>query len=182
VTHLFGNISLKINGDILIYPTNDVNVLGDPITQVFSYGAQLQEGKNVVTVELSDEATGTATTVTFTVVRDTAAPEAPVIAQGGDGKVTLTAAEEHVTLYYSYDGTEWVLYTGPFAPTAAKVYAKAVDQAGNESAVSQLAVAVAASQPVKTGDAAPLAVYAALLLTAAAALTAMPVLRRRRVR
>lgn len=142
VTHLFGNISLKINGDILIYPTNDVNVLGDPITQVFSYGAQLQEGKNVVTVELSDEATGTATTVTFTVVRDTAAPEAPVIAQGGDGKVTLTAAEEHVTLYYSYDGTEWVLYTGPFAPTAAKVYAKAVDQAGNESAVSQLAVAV----------------------------------------
>lgn len=97
VTHLFGNISLKINGDILIYPTNDVNVLGDPITQVFSYGAQLQEGKNVVTVELSDEATGTATTVTFTVVRDTAAPEAPVIAQGGDGKVTLTAAEEHVT-------------------------------------------------------------------------------------
>lgn len=136
----------------------------------------------MVTVELSDEATGTATTVTFTVVRDTAAPEAPVIAQGGDGKVTLTAAEEHVTLYYSYDGTEWVLYTGPFAPTAAKVYAKAVDQAGNESAVSQLAVAVAASQPVKTGDAAPLAVYAALLLTAAAALTAMPVLRRRRVR
>ena len=125
---------------------------------------------------------GTATTVTFTVVRDTAASEAPVIAQDGDGKVTLTAAEEHVTLYYSYDGTEWVLYTGPFAPTAAKVYAKAVDQAGNESAVSQLAVAVAASQPVKTGDAAPLAVYAALLLTAAAALTAMPVLRRRRVR
>ncbi len=50
MTHLFGNISLKINGDILIYPTNDVNVLGDPITQVFSYGAQLQEGKNVVTV------------------------------------------------------------------------------------------------------------------------------------
>lgn len=96
--------------------------------------------------------------------------------------MTLTAAEEHVTLYYSYEGTEWVLYTGPFAPTAAKVYAKAVDQAGNESAVSQLAVAVAASQPVKTGDAAPLAVYAALLLTAAAALTAMPVLRRRRVR
>ncbi len=182
VTHLFGNISLKINGDILIYPTNDVNVLGDPITQVFSYGAQLQEGKNVVTVELSDEATGTATTVTFTVVKDTAAPEAPVIAQGGDGKVTLTAAQEDVTLYYSYDGTEWVLYTGPFAPTATPVYAKAVDRAGNESAVSQLAVAVAASQPVKTGDAAPLAVYTALLLTAAAALAAAPMLRRRRVK
>lgn len=182
VTHLFGNISLKINGDILIYPTNDVNVLGDPITQVFSYGAQLQEGKNVVTVELSDEATGTATTVTFTVVKDTAAPEAPVIAQGGDGKVTLTAAEEDVTLYYSYDGTEWVLYTGPFAPTATPVYAKAVDRAGNESAVSQLAVQVAASQPVQTGDAAPVAVYTALLLTAAAALAAAPMLRRRRVK
>ena len=98
------------------------------------------------------------------------------------GITQSSGLEEHVTLYYSYDGTEWVLYTGPFAPTAAKVYAKAVDQAGNESAVSQLAVAVAASQPVKTGDAAPLAVYAALLLTAAAALTAMPVLRRRRVR
>lgn len=182
VTHLFGNISLKINGDILIYPTNDVNVLGDPITQVFSYGAQLQEGKNVVTVELSDEAIGTATTVTFTVVRDTAAPEAPVIAQGGDGKVTLTAAEEDVTLYYSYDGTEWVLYTGPFSPTATPVYAKAVDRAGNESAVSQLAVQVAASQPVQTGDAAPVAVYTALLLTAAAALAAAPMLRRRRVK
>lgn len=182
VTHLFGNISLKINGDILIYPTNDVNVLGDPITQVFSYGAQLQEGKNVVTVKLSDEATGTATTVTFTVVKDTAAPEAPVIAQGGDGKVTLTAAQEDVTLYYSYDGTEWVLYTGPFAPTATPVYAKAVDRAGNESAVSQLAVQVAASQPVQTGDAAPVAVYTALLLTAAAALAAAPMLRRRRVK
>lgn len=182
VTHLFGNISLKINGDILIYPTNDVNVLGDPITQVFSYGAQLQEGKNVVTVELSDEATGTATTVTFTVVKDTAAPEAPVIAQGGDGKVTLTAAQEDVTLYYSYDGTEWVLYTGPFAPTATPVYAKAVDRAGNESAVSQLAVQVAASQPVQTGDAAPVAVYTALLLTAAVALAAAPMLRRRRVK
>ena len=182
VTHLFGNISLKINGDILIYPTNDVNVLGDPITQVFSYGAQLQEGENVVTVEVSDEATGASATVTFTVVKDTAAPEAPVIAQGGDGKVTLTAAQEDVTLYYSYDGTEWVLYTGPFAPTATPVYAKAVDRAGNESAVSQLAVQVAASQPVQTGDAAPVAVYTALLLTAAAALAAAPMLRRRRVK
>ena len=182
VTHLFGNISLKINGDILIYPTNDVNVLGDPITQVFSFGAQLQEGENVVTVEVSDEATGASATVTFTVVKDTAAPEAPVIAQGGDGKVTLTAAQEDVTLYYSYDGTEWVLYTGPFAPTATPVYAKAVDRAGNESAVSQLAVQVAASQPVQTGDAAPVAVYTALLLTAAAALAAAPMLRRRRVK
>lgn len=60
-----------------------------------------------------------------------------------------------MTLYYSYDGTEWVLYTGPFAPTATPVYAKAVDRAGNESAVSRLAVQVTASQPVQTGDAAP---------------------------
>lgn len=151
-------------------------------TQVFSYGAQLQEGENVVTVEFTDEAIGAATTVAFTVVKDTAAPEAPVIAQGGDGKVTLTAAEEDVTLYYSYDGTEWVLYTGPFVPTATPVYAKAVDRAGNESAVSRLAVQVTASQPVQTGDAAPVAVYTALLLTAAAALAAAPVLRRRRVK
>lgn len=92
------------------------------------------------------------------------------------------ASEEDVTLYYSYDGTEWVLYTGPFAPTATPVYAKAVDRAGNESAVSRLAVQVTASQPVQTGDAAPVAVYTALLLTAAAALAAAPVLRRRRVK
>ena len=139
-----------------------------------------QEGSRQV--EFTDEATGTATTVAFTVVKDTAAPEAPVIAQGGDGKVTLTVAEEDVTLYYSYDGTEWVLYTGPFAPTATPVYAKAVDRAGNESAVSRLAVQVTASQPVQTGDAVPVAVYTALLLTAAAALAAAPVLRRRRVK
>lgn len=139
-----------------------------------------QEGSRQV--EFTDEATGAATTVAFTVVKDTAVPEAPVIAQGGDGKVTLTAAEEDVTLYYSYDGTEWVLYTGPFAPTATPVYAKAVDRAGNESAVSRLAVQVTASQPVQTGDAAPVAVYTALLLTAAAALAAAPVLRRRRVK
>ncbi len=69
--------------------------------------------------------------------------------------MTLTAAEEDVTLYYSYDGTEWVLYAGPFAPTATPVYAMAVDRAGNESAVSRLAVQVTASQPVQTGDAAP---------------------------
>lgn len=177
ITSLYGNVGLKINGDLLVYPSGDLNVLAEPITQVFSYGAQLQEGENVVTVEFTDEATGAATTVAFTVVKDTAAPEAPVIAQGGDGKVTLTAAEEDVTLYYSYDGTEWVLYTGPFAPTATPAYAKAVDRAGNESAVSRLAVQVIASQPVQTGDAAPVAVYTALLLTAAA-----PVLRRRRVK
>lgn len=168
---------LDENGSLHVQATLD----RDANLVVFNDNVYLpQEGSRQV--EFTDEATGASATVTFTVVKDTAAPEAPVIAQGGDGKVTLTAAEEHVTLYYSYDGTEWVLYTGAFAPTAAKVYAKAVDQAGNESAVSQLAVAVAASQPVKTGDAAPLAVYAALLLTAAAALTAMPVLRRRRVR
>lgn len=182
ITSLYGNVGLKINGDLLVYPSGDLNVLAEPITQVFSYGAQLQEGENVVTVEFTDEATGAATTVAFTVVKDTAPPEDPVIAQGGDGKVTLTAAEEDVTLYYSYDGTEWVLYTGPFAPTATPVYAKAVDRAGNESAVSRLAVQVTASQPVQTGDAAPVAVYTALLLTAAAALAAAPVLRRRRVK
>ena len=115
-------MGLKINGNQLLYPAGDLNVLAEPITQVFSYGAQLQEGENVVTVEFTDEATGASATVTFTVVKDTAAPEAPVIAQGGDGNVTLTAAEEDVTLYYSYDGTEWVLYTGPFAPTATPVY------------------------------------------------------------
>lgn len=182
ITSLYGNVGLKINGNQLLYPAGDLNVLAEPITQVFSYGAQLQEGENVVTVEFTDEATGASATVTFTVVKDTAAPEAPVIAQGGDGNVTLTAAEEDVTLYYSYDGTEWVLYTGPFAPTATPVYAKAVDRAGNESAVSRLAVQVTASQPVQTGDAAPVAVYTALLLTAAAALAAAPVLRRRRVK
>lgn len=182
VTSLYGNMGLKINGNQLLYPAGDLNVLAEPVTKGFSFGAQLQEGENVVTVELSDEATGASATVTFTVVKDTAAPEAPVIAQGGDGKVTLTAAQEDVTLYYSYDGTEWVLYTGPFAPTATPVYAKAVDRAGNESAVSQLAVQVAASQPVQTGDAAPVAVYTALLLTAAAALAAAPMLRRRRVK
>ena len=93
ITSLYGNVGLKINGNQLLYPAGDLNVLAEPITQVFSYGAQLQEGENVVTVEFTDEATGAATTVAFTVVKDTAAPEAPVIAQGGDGKVTLTAAE-----------------------------------------------------------------------------------------
>lgn len=182
VTSLYGNMGLKINGNQLLYPAGDLNVLAEPVTKGFSFGAQLQEGENVVTVEVSDEATGASATVTFTVVKDAAAPEAPVIAQGGDGKVTLTAAEEDVTLYYSYDGTEWVLYTGPFAPTATPVYAKAADRAGNESVVSQLAVQVADSQPVRTGDAAPVAVYTALLLTAAAALAVAPALRRRRVK
>lgn len=151
ITSLYGNVGLKINGNQLLYPAGDLNVLAEPITQVFSYGAQLQEGENVVTVEFTDEATGASATVTFTVVKDTAAPEAPVIAQGGDGNVTLTAAEEDVTLYCSYDGTEWVLYTGPFAPTATPVYAKAVDRAGNESAVSRLAV--------QTGEISPYASF-----------------------
>ena len=167
---------LDENGSLHVQATLD----RDANLVVFNDNVYLpQEGSRQV--EFTDEATGAAT-VTFTVVKDTAAPEAPVIAQVGDGKVTLTAAEEDVTLYYSYDGTEWVLYTGPFAPTATPVYAKAVDRAGNESAVSRLAVQVTASQPVQTGDAAPVAVYTALLLTAAAALAAAPVLRRRRVK
>ena len=89
ITSLYGNVGLKINGNQLLYPAGDLNVLAEPITQVFSYGAQLQEGENVVTVEFTDEATGASATVTFTVVKDTAAPEAPVIAQGGDGNVLL---------------------------------------------------------------------------------------------
>lgn len=96
ITSLYGNVGLKINGNQLLYPAGDLNVLAEPITQVFSYGAQLQEGENVVTVEFTDEATGASATVTFTVVKDTAAPETPVIAQGGDGNVTLTAAEVDV--------------------------------------------------------------------------------------
>lgn len=74
ITSLYGNVGLKINGDLLVYPSGDLNVLAEPITQVFSYGAQLQEGENVVTVEFTDEATGAATTVAFTVVKDTAPP------------------------------------------------------------------------------------------------------------
>lgn len=168
---------LDENGNLHVRATLD----RDANLVVFNDNVYLpQEGSRQV--EFTDEATGASATVTFTVVKDTAAPEAPVIAQGGDGKMTLTAAEEDVTLYYSYDGTEWVLYSGPFAPTATPVYAKALDRTGNESAVSQLAVQVAASQPVRTGDAAPVAVYTALLLTAAAALAAAPVLRRRRVK
>ena len=74
ITSLYGNVGLKINGNQLLYPAGDLNVLAEPITQVFSYGAQLQEGENVVTVEFTDEATGASATVTFTVVKDTAAP------------------------------------------------------------------------------------------------------------
>lgn len=77
VTSLYGNMGQKINGDLLVYPSGDLNVLAEPITQVFSYGAQLQEGENVVTVEFTDEATGASATVTFTVVKDTAAPRGP---------------------------------------------------------------------------------------------------------
>ena len=128
---------LDENGNLHVRATLD----RDANLVVFNDNVYLpQEGSRQV--EFTDEATGASATVTFTVVKDTAAPEAPVIAQGGDGKMTLTAAEEDVTLYYSYDGTEWVLYSGPFAPTATPVYAKALDRTGNESAVSQLAVTV----------------------------------------
>ena len=47
ITSLYGNVGLKINGNQLLYPAGDLNVLAEPITQVFSYGAQLQEGEKV---------------------------------------------------------------------------------------------------------------------------------------
>ena len=61
------------------------------------------------------------------------------------------AAVEDVTLYSCFDGTEWVLYSGPCAPTATPVYAKAVDRVGNESAGSRLAV--------QTGEISPYASF-----------------------
>lgn len=171
----YGNIGLKINDDILRYPTGDIQIVGEPIRDVFSYDAALTEGVNKLSVKVTD-ATETEIQVDFTVVLDTQAPEAPVISQDEAGLVSITSDEEDVTLYYSYDGQEWISYTGPFAPKSTPVYAVAVDQAGNRSEVAQLDVTVIES--VKTGDESGIGLW--LCVMTAAALTMVAVLPRRR--
>lgn len=141
----YGNVSMKINGDQIFYPEGAINVEGDYMTRSFSYGARLTEGENIVTVTLSD-ATNYSMEMHFTVILDTTAPDAPAISQDETGAVTIEAPEEGAALYYSYDGEEWILYTGPFAPGGETVYAKAVDEAGNESAVSKLVLEVEAPE------------------------------------
>lgn len=171
----YGDISLKINDDILRYPAGDIQIVGEPIRDVFSYDAALTEGVNKLSVKVTD-ATETEIQVDFTVVLDTQAPEAPVISQDEAGLVSITSDEEDVTLYYSYDGQEWISYTGPFAPKSTPVYAVAVDQAGNRSEVAQLDVTVIDS--AKTGDESGIGLW--LCVMTAAALTMVAVLPRRR--
>lgn len=171
----YGDISLKINDDILRYPSGDIQIVGDPIRDVFSYDVALTEGVNKLSVKVTD-ATETEIQVDFTVVLDTQAPEAPVISQDEAGLVSITSGEEDVTLYYSYDGQEWISYTGPFEPRSTPVYAVAVDQAGNRSDVAQLDVKV--SDSVKAGDESGIGLW--LCVLTAAALGVVAVLPRRR--
>ena len=159
----FGNVNLKVNGDVVLYPDGDINVAGDLLTKHFSYGAALQEGENLITVQATD-ATETEISLSFTVVLDTVAPEAPVVSQGDDGLVTITGEGD---LYYSYDGTEWIRYTGPFAPTGTTIYAKAIDRAGNESLVAQATVTVSSgTDSPNTADEAAMGLWLSLMTVA----------------
>ena len=153
VLSMYGSLSMKINGDQIFYPESEINAVGDYVTRKFSYGARLTEGENLVHLELVD-GTGYSFEMDFTIVLDTVAPNAPAISQDKTGAVTITSDEADATVYYSYDGEEWILYTGAFVPTDSKIYAKAVDLAGNESAEGNYAIVVTVPEaPVITADA-----------------------------
>ena len=152
VLSMYGGLTMKINGDQVFYPENGMNIEGDYVEHKFSYGARLTEGENPIHVALND-GTGYSTEMNFTIVLDTVAPNAPAISQGDTGAVTITSDEADATIYYSYDGEEWILYTGAFVPAGSKIYAKAVDKAGNASAEGNYAIVVPAPEaPVIAAD------------------------------
>ena len=189
---LTGDLNLKINGDQLLYLTEGgVDVYGGKTTG-FTYTVALTEGENVVTVEFFDQ-TAAEITVRFTVVRDTAAPNAPEVTSDDKGNVTVKA-EDGATIYYSLDGETWIEYTGTFnVKESGKVYAKAVDKAGNESAVTPHDVKLASPkpndpptppsddpvEPPVTSDSGSTAIYVCLLATALFALTLLYVDKKR---
>ena len=95
--------------------------------------------------------------------------------------MTLTAAEEDVTLYYSYDGTEWVLYTGPSPPPPRRC----MPRPWTGRATKRCQPAGGAGDRLPAGAdrrRRPVAVYTAPAADGGGCLAAAPVLRRRRVK
>ncbi len=153
IVSTIGGLNLSVNGDmILAYTASGVDVTGNGRITNFGYTVPLGEGENHVSVLLTDAAE-VETKVDFIVIKDVKAPNAPTITSDESGKVTVTSDEEDVTLYYSLDGESWMEYAEAFTPAeSGRIYAKAVDQAGNESDVVTFDVTLPAPPDDSSSD------------------------------
>lgn len=152
--NLYG-YSLYINGERFRY--EECNPVKDGIERTFSKLIKLQNGDNVIKIYASD-INGNSIGEDLNVVLDTEAPAKPEFKLGTDKvsnkpvKVTLTSDEKQLDrIEYSTDGINYVKYTGEFeVGTSSKVYARAVDYAGNVSEIAETEVKVDTEKPEVT--------------------------------
>lgn len=150
--HLKGLISDNLSGYQLFinnenvytdinYSSFDERFFEGKPAATFYYEVPVTEGENKLHVGLRDSI-GNTTSKDITVFYQNQGPEAPNVTANNKSltnqAVKLTAtSEENTTIFYSFDGDQYELYTDEIAVVANQtVYFYAVDQYGNKSTIA----------------------------------------------
>ncbi|MBO0438857.1 S8 family serine peptidase [Candidatus Enterococcus ikei] len=130
------NIHTDINYDIF-----DEKFFEGKPAAAFDYEVPVTDGENHLQVGLTDS-TGNTTSKNITVFYKNETPRAPTVTANTTAltnqAVTLKAvAEDQATIFYSFDGEQYELYTDEISVVAnQKVYFNAIDRYGNKSDVT----------------------------------------------
>ena len=148
---------LYVNGERISEGDRDPVKEDEGIVKPFSKAIKLVDGDNTIEIAASD-VNGNVIEDKLQVVLDTVAPVKPEIKVSGENtkgkpvKVTISSDEKQLDrIEYSTDGVNFVKYTGEFEVAASsKVYARAVDYAGNVGDVSEADVTIKTVKPEVT--------------------------------
>ena len=148
---------LYVNGERISEGDRDPIKIDEGIEKPFSKVIKLVDGDNTIEIAASD-INGNVFEDKLQVVLDTVAPVKPMIKVTGENtkgkpvKVTVDSAEKQLDrIEYSTDGVNFVKYTGEFdVAVSSKVYARAVDYAGNVGEVSEADITIKTVKPEVT--------------------------------
>ena len=148
---------LYVNGERISEGDRDPIKADEGIVKPFSKAIKLVDGDNTIDIAASD-VNGNVIEDKLQVVLDTAAPSKPQIKVSGENtkgkpvKVAISSDEKQLDrIEYSTDGVNFVKYTDEFEVAASsKVYARAVDYAGNVGDVSEADITIKTVRPEVT--------------------------------
>lgn len=154
--NLYG-YALYINGEKVLSGETDAYLRENGVEKTFSKNIKLQPGDNIIKIEASDY-NGNTLDEDLAVVLDTDKPSKPEIKLSNDKltnepvEVTIDSDENQLDrIEYSTDGVNYVEYTGRFTVSSStKVYARAVDYAGNVSELETADVNIDTTKPEVT--------------------------------
>lgn len=148
---------LYVNGERISEGDRDPIKINEGIEKPFSKAIKLVDGDNTIEIAASD-VNGNTIEDKLQAVLDTVAPVKPQIKVSGENtkgkpvKVTVNSDEKQLDrIEYSTDGVNFVKYTGEFdVAVSSKVYARAVDYAGNVGEVSEADITIKTVKPEVT--------------------------------